>query len=115
MLIASHAELEQSGSTIRIVGIARDAGYEVEARAVAVNPRLSWQGTHYRFEELFRLATPRAFRRRLCSRNAATPAVRRDIVTVTGGRSFRTIPMHWAERGASDGPSACATTCRSSC
>jgi len=36
----------------RVVGIARAAGYDVEARAVAVNPRLSWQGNHYRFEEM---------------------------------------------------------------
>jgi hypothetical protein len=39
----------------RVIGIARDAGYEVEARAVAVNPRSSWQGNHYRFEELLHL------------------------------------------------------------
>ncbi|TQN59178.1 AAA family ATPase [Agrobacterium tumefaciens] len=38
----------------RVVGIARGAGYDVEARAVAVNPRLSWQGNHYRFEEMLR-------------------------------------------------------------
>lgn len=38
----------------RVVGIARAAGYDVEARAVAVNPRLSWQGNHYRFEEMLR-------------------------------------------------------------
>lgn len=39
----------------RVVGIARAAGYDVEARAVAVNPRLSWQGNHYRFEEMLRI------------------------------------------------------------
>ncbi|QTG16986.1 BID domain-containing protein (plasmid) [Agrobacterium tumefaciens] len=39
----------------RVVGIARAAGYDVEVRAVAVNPRLSWQGNHYRFEEMLRL------------------------------------------------------------
>lgn len=39
----------------RVVGIARAAGYDVEARAVAVNPRLSWQGNHYRFEEMLRV------------------------------------------------------------
>lgn len=38
----------------RVVGIARAAGYKVDARAVAVNPRLSWQGNHYRFEEMLR-------------------------------------------------------------
>lgn len=38
----------------RVVGIARAAGYDVDARAVAVNPRLSWQGNHYRFEEMLR-------------------------------------------------------------
>lgn len=38
----------------RVVGVARAAGYDVEARAVAVNPRLSWQGNHYRFEEMLR-------------------------------------------------------------
>jgi len=36
----------------RVIGMARAAGYEVEARAVAVNPRLSWQGNHFRFEEM---------------------------------------------------------------
>jgi hypothetical protein len=39
----------------RIVGVARAAGYGVGARAVAVNPRLSWQGNHYRFEEMLRV------------------------------------------------------------
>lgn len=38
----------------RVIGIARGGGYEVEARAVAVNPRLSWQGNHFRFEEMLR-------------------------------------------------------------
>ena len=36
----------------RVVDLVRVAGYEVEARAVAVNPRLSWQGNHFRFEEM---------------------------------------------------------------
>lgn len=36
----------------RVIGIARATGYAVEGRAVAVNPRLSWQGNHYRFEEM---------------------------------------------------------------
>ncbi|NTE68129.1 BID domain-containing protein [Agrobacterium tumefaciens] len=39
----------------RVIGMAREAGYCVEARAVAVNSRLSWQGNHYRFEEMLRL------------------------------------------------------------
>lgn len=39
----------------RVIGMAREAGYDVETRAVAVNPRLSWQGNHYRFEEMLRL------------------------------------------------------------
>jgi predicted kinase len=34
----------------RVIGMARAGGYNIEARAVAVNPRLSWQGNHYRFE-----------------------------------------------------------------
>lgn len=38
----------------RVIGVAREAGYDVEVRAVAVNPRLSWQGNHYRFEEMLR-------------------------------------------------------------
>jgi len=38
----------------RVIGVARDAGYDVEVRAVAVNPRVSWQGNHYRFEEMLR-------------------------------------------------------------
>lgn len=36
----------------RVVDMARAAGYEIEARAVAINPRLSWQGNHFRFEEM---------------------------------------------------------------
>ncbi|OCP22462.1 MULTISPECIES: zeta toxin family protein [unclassified Ensifer] len=36
----------------RVIRTARDAGYAVEVRAVAVNPRLSWQGAHHRFEEM---------------------------------------------------------------
>lgn len=39
-------------SVARVIGIARAGGYDIEARAVAVNPRLSWQGNHYRFEEM---------------------------------------------------------------
>lgn len=38
----------------RVIGVAHEAGYDVEVRAVAVNPRLSWQGNHYRFEEMLR-------------------------------------------------------------
>lgn len=30
----------------------RSAGYRIEARVLAVSPRVSWQGCHYRFEEL---------------------------------------------------------------
>ncbi|WPE24324.1 BID domain-containing T4SS effector [Shinella zoogloeoides] len=36
----------------RVIGMARAGGYDIEARAVAVNPRLSWQGNHHRFEEM---------------------------------------------------------------
>lgn len=36
----------------RVIGVARAGGYDIEARAVAVNPRLSWQGNHFRFEEM---------------------------------------------------------------
>lgn len=36
----------------RVIRTARDAEYAVEVRAVAVNPRLSWQGAHHRFEEM---------------------------------------------------------------
>jgi len=36
----------------RIMTTGRSAGYHVEARALAVSPRVSWQGCHYRFEEL---------------------------------------------------------------
>jgi hypothetical protein len=42
----------------RVIGVAREAGYDVEVRAVAVNPRLSWQGNHYRFEEMLRARVP---------------------------------------------------------
>lgn len=36
----------------RVVEMAKDEGYRVEARVVAVNPRVSWQGCLYRFEEM---------------------------------------------------------------
>ncbi|ODR88796.1 zeta toxin family protein [Sinorhizobium alkalisoli] len=36
----------------RVIEVARHAGYAVEVRAVAVNPRVSWQANHYRFEEM---------------------------------------------------------------
>ncbi|WP_266064793.1 zeta toxin family protein [Brucella intermedia] len=36
----------------RIMTAGRDANYRVEALVLAVNPRVSWQGGHYRFEEL---------------------------------------------------------------
>ncbi|OYR17679.1 zeta toxin family protein [Brucella grignonensis] len=36
----------------KIMKVGRSAGYRVEARALAVSPRVSWQGCHYRFEEL---------------------------------------------------------------
>lgn len=36
----------------RVVEKGREAGYRVEARIVAVNPRVSWQGCLYRFEEM---------------------------------------------------------------
>ncbi|UXN57731.1 zeta toxin family protein [Phyllobacterium zundukense] len=36
----------------RVIRTVRDAGYEVDVRAVAVNPRLSWQGNLFRFEEM---------------------------------------------------------------
>ncbi|WP_413990698.1 zeta toxin family protein [Labrys okinawensis] len=36
----------------RVIEVARRAGYAVEVRAVAVNPRVSWQANHYRFEEM---------------------------------------------------------------
>lgn len=42
----------------RVIGMARAADYEVEARAVAVNPRLSWQGDHFRFEEMLHAGDP---------------------------------------------------------
>jgi len=40
------------GNVERIMTAGRSAGYRVEARALAVSPRVSWQGCHYRFEEL---------------------------------------------------------------
>lgn len=36
----------------RVVGVVRDAGYDVEARAITVNPRVSWHGDHRRLEEM---------------------------------------------------------------
>ncbi len=62
MLLAAGAErkvnivfettLRTPDNVSRVIRTARDAGYAVEIRAVAVNPRLSWQGNHYRFEEM---------------------------------------------------------------
>lgn len=42
----------------RVIRTARDAGYGVEVRAVAVNPRVSWQGNHTRFEEMLHAGAP---------------------------------------------------------
>ncbi|MBS3651896.1 zeta toxin family protein [Pseudaminobacter sp. 19-2017] len=36
----------------KIMTAGRSAGYRIEARVLAVSPRVSWQGCHYRFEEL---------------------------------------------------------------
>lgn len=36
----------------KVTTAGRSAGYRVEARVVAVSPRVSWQGCHYRFEEM---------------------------------------------------------------
>lgn len=36
----------------KVMTAGRTAGYRVEARVLAVSPRISWQGCHYRFEEL---------------------------------------------------------------
>jgi hypothetical protein len=36
----------------KIMTAGRLAGYRIEARVLAVSPRVSWQGCHYRFEEL---------------------------------------------------------------
>lgn len=36
----------------KIMTAGRSAGYRVEARVLAVSPRISWQGCHYRFEEM---------------------------------------------------------------
>ncbi len=36
----------------KVMTAGRSAGYRVEARVLAVSPRVSWQGCHYRFEEM---------------------------------------------------------------
>jgi len=36
----------------KVMAAGRSAGYRIEARVLAVSPRVSWQGCHYRFEEL---------------------------------------------------------------
>lgn len=36
----------------KVMMAARSAGYRIEARVLAVSPRVSWQRCHYRFEEL---------------------------------------------------------------
>jgi hypothetical protein len=36
----------------KVMTAGRSAGYRIEARVLAVSPRVSWQGCHYRFEEL---------------------------------------------------------------
>ncbi|WLS00656.1 zeta toxin family protein [Shinella sumterensis] len=50
--IVFETTMRTAENVARVIGMARTAGYEVEARAVAVNPRLSWQGNHFRFEEM---------------------------------------------------------------
>lgn len=37
----------------KVMTAGRSAGYRIEARVLAVSPRASWQGCHYRFEELY--------------------------------------------------------------
>lgn len=36
----------------KVMTAGRSAGYRVEVRVLAVSPRMSWQGCHYRFEEM---------------------------------------------------------------
>ena len=36
----------------KVMTAGQSAGYRIEARVLAVSPRVSWQGCHYRFEEL---------------------------------------------------------------
>lgn len=36
----------------KVMTAGRSAGYRIEARVLAVSPRISWQGCHYRFEEM---------------------------------------------------------------
>lgn len=36
----------------KVMAAGRSAGYRIEARVLAVSPRVSWQGCHYRFEEM---------------------------------------------------------------
>lgn len=50
--------MRQPENVERVVRGARDAGYEIEVRAVAVNPRVSWQGNHARFEEMLHAGVP---------------------------------------------------------
>lgn len=50
--IVFETTLRTPENVARVIRTARDAGYAIEVRAVAINPRLSWQGAHYRFEEM---------------------------------------------------------------
>lgn len=50
--------MRQPENVERVVRSARAAGYEIDVRAVAVNPRVSWQGNHARFEEMLHAGVP---------------------------------------------------------
>ncbi|MGK6316881.1 zeta toxin family protein [Neorhizobium sp. DT-125] len=84
----------------RIVAAGRAAGYRVEARAIAVDPRVSWQGCHYRFEE--RLAVGAAAWMRLAAessgaigrwrRQTATSDFRTPAASMTRWRAWLRSP-----------------------
>lgn len=44
--------MERTEDVEQVIAIGRSANYRIEAHVLAINPRVSWQGGHYRFEEM---------------------------------------------------------------
>ena len=74
---------------VRTGGQLRSAGYEVEARALAVPERLSWQGVHQRYEATLAVAGGRRGSWGVKGRlGAEGKRIRPDASRVDGGRTW---------------------------
>lgn len=50
--VVFEATMRSPENVEEIMTIGRNANYRIEAHVLAVNPKVSWQGGHYRFEEM---------------------------------------------------------------